>query len=463
MSEKIEIPQIQNGVIRSSAVDDTLVPQNTCGFALNINFDVIGAFQTRQGLTKIGETVEAGKPVLGMTNYRNNAGSNYKLLAKIDADVYAYNGSSWSSVRNNLTTGSKARFTNFVDYVFMVNGNGNEVVSTYNGSGSFGTTNATNLHKGDFIENYRSRIWIADSSTDKLYYSNVVETNNTITGGTEYIQISPQDGESITGLQRYSRALLVFKQNHIYRVFSITSVDPDPYINRGTYSQESIVEAKDGIYYHHSSGFYKFAEGDQIEISRPIIDVIQAIPRSYWPNVSGWTDDDHIYWSIGDITLDGISYSNMVCRYTISTQVWTLYSYAFEIRGATLYDNGTTQIMAVGDDIGKVYQFNYGNTDDGSTINYELQTHWLYLSTPKQNIKNLTEMGFLHENAQGALLSYRKDIDLANKWRELGQIGDDLFQSKLMNDSFQRIKFRISGNNSGTSLLMRGWEILSIK
>lgn len=464
MGIKLSLPPIQNGVIRSSSVDDVLVPENTCQFSMNLNFDTIGAITLREGITKIGETISAGNIVLGMTNYKNNAGTNYKLLAKVSSNVYSYNGSSWSSVRAGLGTSSKARFTNFVDYTFMVNGNSGLVCATYNGSGSFGSTNVADLPKGDCIENFRSRIWIADSSSDKVYYSDVVNTDNTISGGTSFIQISPQDGESITALQRHSRALLVFKQNHIYRIYSINSVDPDPMINVGTYSQESVVSAKDGIYYHHSSGFYKYVDGgQQLEISKPIDDIVKAIPRSYWENVSGWCDDDHIYWSIGDITLDGISYNNFVVCYTISTQIWTHSCYSVEIRSACEYDNGTTRIIAVGDNTGIVYEFNSGTSDNGSPINFDLQTHWLYFTQLKSDNKSFTEMGVNHENANGTQISYRINKDKDSTWKPVGEIEKDVYDIKKINaKNFNRIKFRFSGNSVGSPLILRGFEILNL-
>ena len=454
----------QNGIVRSSAVDDSLVPENTCQMAMNLHFDRIGAVSLRSGLTAVGGLIEASQTVLGMANYRNNAGTNYKLLAKVNANVYAYDGANWSSVRGSLAVASKARFTNLVDYTFMVNGNANQTCATYNGSGSFGTTNVADLPSGDCIENFRSRIWVANSATDKVYYSDVVTTSNTITGGSSFLQISPQDGEKITGLQRHSRALLVFKQNHIYRIYSINSVDADPMISVGTYSQESIVEAKDGIYYHHPSGFYKYVDGgQQQEISKPIDDIVKAIPRSYYENVSGWCDEDHLYWSIGDITLDGISLTNVVCRYTISTQIWTVYNYAMEIRSACLYDDGTNLINVVGADAGRVYRFNYGNSDNSSAIYYDFFTHWLYFTSLKSALKRITEISTIHENANGAQISYQLDNDQESKWRPIGEVQDDLRQnSTLDTGDFIRIRFRLSGNSTGSPFIFRTWEILNI-
>jgi len=455
--EKIPLEIGHLGIVREVAVDEILTSPESVELAINLDFDRIGAAQLRDGLTLLVARI-AGASTQGMINYRNNAGDTYRLLAKVAGSVYAFDGTNWTSVRSGLSNSSKARFTNFIDLAYMVDGNSEGVVQTFNGT-TFGTGNVASLQKGDFIENYRSRIWIADNSTDKLFFSNVVTTSQTITGGTSFIQISPQDGERITALKRHPRALLVFKENHIYRVFSTTSSDPDPSIQRGTYSQESVIEAKDGIYYHHPTGFYKFVfDGDQREISRPIIDVIEAIPRNNYENISGWTDSDHLYWSVGDITLKGEDLTNIVCRYTISTQVWTLYSYSSEIRNSALYDDGTLERLIVGDENGDPFVFDSGTTDDGDTIFYDLQTHPLYLTNAKMLEKDVTSISIVHENAQGAMLSYQVDGGIA--WKKIGSLTKNIVQAFTTTAKFKKIRLRFSGNSIGSSFIFRGFELL---
>ena len=341
----------------------------------------------------------------------------------------------------------------------MVDGNTGSAVSTYNGS-TFGSTNIGSLPAGDDIENYRSRIWVADSATDKVYYTDVVSTSQTISGGTSFIQVSPQDGEKITALKRHPDALLVFKQNHIYRILSPTSADPDPRIFRGTYSKESIVETKSGLFYHHPTGFYKFVySGEQQEISRPIIDVVEAISRANYESINGWADSDHIMWSIGDITLKGIAYANVVCRYTISTQVWTLYSYASEIKRSALYDNGTLLRMIVGDENGYPFVFDNGLTDNGTPIFYDLQTHPLYLTETKMTEKKITEISAVHENAQGAYISHKADN---GNWSKPLTITKDIVQAFTTSAKFKKIRLRFSGNSVGNSIIFRGFELLRL-
>ena len=457
--EKLPLPNYTEGIIRPAAVDETVALPSSVSLSVNFNFDRIGAIETRPGTTLLGNTIVASTPVLGMHNYINNAETTHRLLAKVGTVVYDFDGSSWTSRRTGLTASSKARFTSLVDYTFMVNGSNGQPCMTYNGN-AFGTTNVASLPAGDFIENFRSRIWVANSLTDKLYYSDVVTTSNTITGGGSFLQISPQDGDSITGIKRTSNALLVFKRNHIYRVYSINSTDPDPYINVGTYSQESIIECKDGIFFHSPYAFYQYAS-KPVDISKKIVDAVLAIPRASWPNVCSWEDGDHLYWSVGDVTLDGISLTDMVYRYTLSKQLWAFSSYPYQIRSASKYDNGTIRTNAVGGDNGKVYTFDSGTSDDGTPIFYNVETQFYYISNAKSDLKSIDEMVALFENAQGAQVSYKIDDDSPNTWRPIGQLKDDISQKLIVGaKDFTRIKFKLDGNIIGNSLIFRGFEIL---
>ena len=446
------------GIVRESAVDELLASPDTVELAINLNFDSIGSATLRPGTTLLGTRIASGT-TLGMSEYRNNAGTVYGLLAKVGTSVYFFDGSNWTSVKTGLGATSKARYTNFLDLTYLVEGNAGLTLSTFNGS-SFGATNIGSLPNGDHIENYRSRIWVADKSTDKVYYSDVVSTSQTISGGTDFIQISPQDGENITGLKRHARALLVFKQNHIYKIYSPTSADPDPAIFRGTYSQESIVEAKDGIYYHHPTGFYKFVfDGEQQEISRPINDVVEAIPRSNYEDISGWSDSDHVFWSIGDITLKGKTYTNVLCRYTISTQVWTLYSYPSQFKNFTLYDNGTLLRIVAGSEDGDAFIFDSGLTDNATPIFYQLETHPIYFSQIKSKEKSISEVGVLHKNAQGTRATCQLDD---GEEKQIGTISKPIAEQFAINTKFKKIRFGFSGNSIGNPIVLRGWEVLGL-
>ena len=162
---------------------------------------------------------------------------------------------------------------------------------------------------------------------------------------------------------------------------------------------------------------------------------------------------------MGDITLDGIAYANVVCRYTISTQVWTLYSYASEIKRSALYDNGTLLRLIVGDENGYPFVFDSGLTDNGTPIFYDLQTHPLYFTSTKMTEKEITEISAVHENAQGAYISHKADN---GNWSKPLTITKDIVQAFTTSAKFKKIRLRFSGNSIGNSLIFRGFELLRL-
>lgn len=471
--ENIKIPYATEGVIRSAQLDDAVCPENSVQLAINMHFDRIGAISTRPGIATFATTLGGSVSSFGTLNI---LGGNKRLFAQVGSTIYVWNGSAWTSVRT-VTGTAKARYSQFLNRVWMVNGNAGSTPATSNG-GAFGTTDVpATFPKGDFIEaGYGGRVWVADASKDILYYTDIVQS----TDGTTYVspltfsltenfiaKFSPQDGESITGLFRVPRALLLFKQNHIYRIYSTTNVDPYPAYNVGTYSQESIVQGKDGVYFHHSSGFYKFTYDSQpTEISRRVIDFVKAIPRTSYENIVGVYDGyDAIKWSIGPVTVEGVTYSNCQMRYSISTQVWTIYDLADNTVTAMIrYDDGTTIEQIVGTSAGLVGKLDSGTTDFGEPIYYELIDRWRSYVEMYSHSKKMGGIAVMSENAGGALVQYQVQKARPNKWGDIGTLKGD-YAGLLPNNEiqdFNQMRFRIRGYSTGEPIIFKGIEILQL-
>lgn len=470
--KNIKIPYPTEGTIRSAQLNDTVAPENSVQLALNLNFDRVGAMTSRGGVatyaTALGGSIEA----FGSLNIQ---GGIKRLFAQVGTDVSVWNGSTWSSVRT-LTGSGKARFSQFLNRTWMVNGNAGDVPKTSGGS-TFDTTNVpATLPKGDFIQaGFDGRVWIADKSTDVIYYTDIVQFvppstySLTFDLTTNFIKnFSPQDGESITGLFRVPRALLLFKENHIYRIYSASNVDPYPAYNVGTFSQESIVQAKDGLYFHHSSGFYKFAyDGQPIEISRRVIDFVKAIPRNGYADVTGVYDGyDNIEWSVGSVTVEGVTYGSCVMRYSISTQVWTIYDYAGNTVTAMLrYDDGNTIESLMGTSTGKVGKMNSGTDDFGVAIYFEFIDRWRSFTEMYSKAKNISGLMIATQNAGGARLEYQHEKSPPNVWEYIDTVRGE-YDSLMPNantEDFANVRLRLTGNTSGTPVLFHGIELLSLQ
>lgn len=484
--DPINRKSMKSGLITLGAVGENERPETSVIESSNFQFDAIGSATPRKGLTRLGSQLSGS--ILGtyyFVDTVNIASPKSQFVTVNGTALYYLNGSTFTSFRSGLTAGSKARFTTFLNFLWMVNQTEATAIWDGNTGGSFVTTgNANGAPKGQFIENFRSRVWIMGDATypSRLFYSSipsavatpVVSWSTDPVTGTQWIDISPQDGDLPTGLQRFRNVLLVFKTNRLYRVFDIGQVDPDPYYAVGTSSQESVIETKAGVFFHHSSGFYQYnIYGVVQEISRPVLDFIRAIPTSSYPKVAGWLepDGDHIVWAIGTVTVRGTTYTNCELRFTISTQCWTQYNRPHEflttIRRQPFYTDGTTQFAIGGDDAGNVYKINVGKTDDGTPIPCSLIHRWDNMDGLLSTRKNIMTANFAHIG--GAMMNVAwqnedNDPDALNDWsKKVGQL-------KTINTGFnsvgakgRKIRFRIFGQSSGEPFFYDGYELVGVQ
>jgi hypothetical protein len=350
-------------------------------------------------------------------------------------------------------------------------------------AGSFVSTgNASGAPQGTFIENYRSRMWISGNSTypSRLYYSSIpssvttpVITWNTDVATGQWIDISPSDGDFMTGIQRFRNVLLCFKTNRLYRVFDIGQVDPDPYYAVGTSSQESIIESKAGVFFHHSTGFYQYnIYGIVQEVSRPIIDIVRAIPTSSYGSVTGWMDPlgDHMCWSIGTVTVNGTTYVNMVVRYSISTQVWTARTYPKPFvssqRRQPLYNDGTKQYALIGDNAGNVLKADTGITDNGTALYYSIVHRWETLDSLLSTRKSVMTVNFSHYGGATSTVAYQtedNDPDQLADWTKKVDRGALTTKNTGFNSAnikARKFRFRVFGTSAGQPFTYHGYEVV---
>jgi len=486
MAEPLDGKVIKNlgvyGVIRRSEVDDDLIPDQAVTGVKNFHFDRIGVSTVRPGLTGIVATIinRPPMPAFGMHNVQSNSG----IVVFDEAGSSAiYNFTSGAGVVSLFggTASVNIRFLDFASFTIAINfsyntytsmrvwAGGADGASYWHTSGH--SINPHNMwpHSPQFGEVYKSRVYLFGDTTkegdpSRLFFSTVIDSQGSITFDptTNFVDINPGDGEGGTGLKRFALELLCFKPNYIYR-FRTSGTDPDPLIKIGTRSNESIVEGKRGLYFHYDSGFFRYTGGYPEEISRSINDFVEAIPFSQFKNIVAWKDDNHIYWSIGGITIREekitTTFKNVVIRYTESSDIWTIYSYANQIRRGMTYnsgDNGASSIV-IATDHGVVAAFNTGTTDFGEPIHYWLRTKFYDYGAISFS-KVVQDIVGICEKAQGMTLMYQVDED--PKWKTLGQL--KTFRNEFLNNDirFSRIRFQVTGSSRNEAPIFRAIEII---
>lgn len=463
-------------------VNKNLTPPNTVALGLNGDFDEeIGSFVTRLGTGIVGSQLVAAMRILGLHNFRDADASNHALLATVNAsggatsEVYKVGT---GTIRTGLTASKKMRFVSFLDSVLMLNGADAEAsydgASTITTGGAFDLANIPGSNTCSICLEWLDRVYVAGDTTqpDRLYYSSTPSSGAVSwTIGNGFVDIEPEDGGGgITGIGKVPGYLLIFKERTMKR-WNFDSAFPETLIQIGTPSHESIVN-QGGLcaFFSASSkearGFY-ITNGDRpISIShdriRNIKKWIDAIPRSAETNIAGWGDAHSFWWSVGDLTVDGETYSNVVLRWNRVLDQWSVRSYPQEFTVFSSYVDGTgNNVVVAGDDNGQVIELDKAST----YTDYNAQPiHWRVLFQEENfgynQLKEITERIIVDsEGMKGA----RVEIRQGNERTAAGTIDRRVTEIKLPKSIKDNIvQIGISGTVGGTRGTLREIEMPNV-
>lgn len=464
----------------NDSVANALLPDQYLRLALNVSTDEadgnkLGNVRGRNGYAIIGSQITSGKNILGLGLWSNSAGTSTQLVATVNdagdtkSQTYYLDGSTWTEIGTtptSFTAGSTMRFATFLDLLWAANAD--DSILTWDGTASsnWGTTQATSAPQGNLITPFYSRMNISGNSTNpsRVNYSSFPDASNNITWSGSYLDVNPNDGDKITALERNSGLLLVFKNRYLY-TWNGVQTQADPIIDIGTPTQESVQTVRGITHFfgttYDSAAIYQYRGEYPIEISRPVRGWLDSMSASNYSSVATWKDEDHFYCYLGDITyIDGIAYSNVVLRYSISKDTWAVYTLADGITASTVrIETSGTQTVVLGDDDGSVHTWNSGNTDNGSNIEYRLRTKE-YEFGSRHRIKTINRFAVYSEQPQ--MVSVRCRVD-GKKWYDLGQLNQpvEVFETNLQGFWFE---FEFSVANEGIEpFTYDGIEFIDIK
>lgn len=455
-----QVRDLSGGMVSNAS--DVLLPTNVAKLSVNLHYDVLGKATQRYGTTQLGATVESSKACTGLSHYVSTSGAASMLVAGFNASAYAYNGSTWASVRGSLD-GTAIRMTVFGNLMFMVGGGG--ATQTYAGTGSFAAgSQVTGAPTGKYIDSFKDRVHILGNATnpDRLFRSSVIDSSGAITWDTSatgpWIDVNPEDGNHSTGLATTSDLILIFKQYSLFRWngSALTFVG-----DIGTPSQESIVSAKGVVYFFSSSplGIYATDGGMPVEISRPVHDWLQGMAASFYGSVCAGFDDDHAYFDIGNVTKDGRTFGNVQLVYTVSSKNWHVNCFADSFRKLARFVDSSGNITLVGGDTdGMVQTLFSGNTDNATPITYEHQSKQLEFDS-RATTKQCSEIAAFVTNGAGTTVSVSSD---SGPFVPQFEVTGPVTFAKGLNLRGHYFSAKVSGSNSSTPAVLEGYEFVRV-
>ena len=449
-----------------------LAPEGTYRLAINMDSDhTVGSLVSRLGTAIVGEQRQSGADCLGIGDYNRTQSAGNKLFA-----VFS-NGSN-NIVRDMIdgtkdltgdTKDLKTRFTSYLDSIVRVNGT--DAAKAYDGTNwvtTAGAFDVANMPLFDKVIEWKDRIYGALPDSDKLSFSSIADptartvswTDTTPVSGIGFIMMSQEDGGGgIQALEKVPGYLLVFKKRTMKRWDGNTTF-PEDLINQGVPTQECVCRSKEIVYFINQKGIWATNGGYPVRISRPVQDFIEAI--SDFDAVSCNGDDEHLKFSIGNITIGNDTYSNVVIKYNIEEQTWDIRSYFNEIKAMEQYvDTSGVRWTVVGDDDGQTLVLDSGNTDYATVpkaIPWTVEPNYIDWGI-LGNIKKVQRMFVYSQNISTGKVLWRGSRK-GEDYKEFGKIDREVVEldnpADTVTGNFIGLKF--TGTKDSGRAILEGFE-----
>jgi len=419
--------------------DGTIVRVPFLVDADNVIYELDGAPHKAPGASRLNSSaLESGADVMGIYDYwisgTSGSATQHRIvhvgtkIKKDDAD------GSFTDLFTGLESGKVPDYTTFDDLLIMASDSTVDVPKSWDG------TTAQNLAGSPpnfaFSTVHKNRVWAAGDAANPstLYYSGYVDPTNWTGLGSGEIQISPDDGDSITGIVSFKGQLWVFKgpyKGSIHRISGSapTEGDPfsqDPFIEGvGAVGNNTIFRFSDDVGFMWSDGSVRslkataaFGDFSQVDLSRPINIYIRehftfSSLKSAW--AVNWPDLGIVLFSV---PIDTATSPNtiLLMDYRFPNVRWARWSSFADtcVSLASVVDSASSNrriVMAGGTD-GFVRKYGQATRiiDDATSISYRVTLPHLTYGSPS-TLKTLTggSIGIQPKNNQNITVGWTRD------------------------------------------------------
>jgi hypothetical protein len=292
----------------------------------------LGAMLKDTGYTRVGDVASSSTPITGLFDWRPAGGSQQTLRTKNnDAGtnlLLQYNnagtwtdialGGAWDGFED-----CKVEVENFIGYAFFVGYDATDDVFLPVGSltgTTFSTaTNVTNMPQGKYILRYRDRLYVLNCKIGATKYPYSVYQSEIPSGGTltwTPNQLNVDYGEEITGGAVNWDTLMIFTDAKAYRYDGSTFLKV---WDRGAYHRTIKNNGADMIFCDQTNVWMSRGGGRPSPIGGKFIDFIRnGTPSSFFAEM---VDEEYNLY-VGNVTVNGLSYTNCMGTFNFDTQTW---------------------------------------------------------------------------------------------------------------------------------------------
>ena len=447
-----------------------LLGPNQAAVIKNAVIEDNGVIKKRDGLDVVGDDT-GDNSILGHGVYTPSDGSPTLIRAE-DTVIKRLSGSSWTDITTGLTADLPTHFVVANDYLFIMNGTDRIRYSDSSWSVTTFGNGATEPPLGKIAVFVKNRMFIVDEEDPSwIRYSDAGDPT-TYTAIND-LPINRHDGQRIMALVPFKNDLLVFKEGSIWAV-EMTGADPvDNWAvslvdnNFGTYSTNSVQQLATDILFLDQYNQVRSLLRSRLDTlepgARPFSDTIRTtldgLNRAQINKVAAYVFGDNYFLAFPS----GSSiYNDALVVYNLRQKSWVEYTgwsascwTAFEISDVFYL------IMGEASEDSLTYQCFSGDDDNGSDIDFDLQTREYNLEYPGDKMWALADV-ICHVTSGDLTILAQFN---SNGWQSLGTLdmgGDaprlpQTLPFNLGNEAVARGKFLLAsyGRSRGMQLRFR--------
>jgi hypothetical protein len=204
----------------------------------------------------------------------------------------------------------------------------------------------------------------------------------------------------------------------------------------GCVSHDGISSYGTWTFFPSNDGMYVFDGSQDTNVSMAVKDFWDAIPVANQSSIKSEVLGNHLYVYIGDVTVSGVSLSNVVLDYNILQNAWTRFSLGENVEDMHIFTESTGRKLYFGNDDGEVFQMFSGEDQNGSVFSSYIETPWLYGSGPR-DLDDFSRLWVHGELCSGLKVKYKIDN---GGWIPVGEVNGFSDFVKI-NATGKRIKF----------------------
>ena len=360
----------------NTGVSDFLMQDNELIATKNSWVYKLGKLQKVPGYTQIGDQIISSKSVNYLHHYYDTANTTDYMLATSDEGsdlTLQYRTTGNFSTIGSISTSwdtyatSQPSIANFLGKAFIVGYKSGTTFlpnATVNAT-TFSTSDSdiTSMPQAKYTVVYRDLLYVLHAKTGGTVYPSRAYYCDEITSGaiswnnltTKFVSFGYDDGDEITGAVEALDRLVVFKR------FSIWKYDESSVIkiaDIGCDSFRSIKIINEILYWTNRKGTWRWRGGEPELISAKAQEYFDAVNQTtLGDQVAEIYDQDEYRVSIGDVTVQGITYNNAWFCWNTTREKCYIRCTVDEVKSACQYIESGVRRTYFGNDNGYVMKF----------------------------------------------------------------------------------------------------------